>query len=57
MRGRICDAIHQYAEAITEYMKYYDKNEEFLCLKYWNVNKSYGWAMSQKLSANHLKVG
>ena len=36
-------------------MKNYDKNKELSCLKYWNVNNLYGWAMSQKLPVNDFK--
>ena len=36
-------------------MKNYDKNKELSCLKYWNVNNLYGWAMSQKLPVNYFK--
>ena len=32
-------------------MKDYDKNKESSCLKYWNVNNSYGWAMFAKASS------
>ena len=36
-------------------MKDYDKNKESSCLKYWDVNNLYGWAMSQKLPVNGFK--
>ena len=36
-------------------MKHYDKNEESLYLKYWDVNNLYGWAISQKLRVNNFK--
>ena len=51
-RGGICQAIHQYANAIKKYMKHYDKNKESCYLKYWDVNNLYGWAMSLKLPIN-----
>ena len=35
-------------------MKDYDKNKESSYLRYWDVNNSYGWAMSQKLSVNNF---
>ena len=35
-------------------MKDYDENKESWYLQYWNVNDLYGWAMSQKLSANNF---
>ena len=34
IRGGICHAIHQYAQANDKYMKIYDKNKESLYLKY-----------------------
>ena len=49
MRSGIDHAIHQYTKSDNKYMKNYDKNRESLYLKYWDVNISYGWAMSQKL--------
>ena len=33
-------------------MKYYNKNKELSHLKYWDVNNSYTWVMSQKLPVN-----
>ena len=36
-------------------MKDYNKNKESLCLKYWDVNNLYGWAMSQKLPLNKFQ--
>ena len=36
-------------------MKDYNKNEEFSCLQYWDVNNLYGWVMSQKLPANNFE--
>ena len=35
-------------------IKYYDKNKELSCLKYWNVNNLYLWAMPQMLPVNSL---
>ena len=48
IRG-ICNSINRYAKANNRYMKDYDKNKESPCLKYWDVNNFYGWAMSHKL--------
>ena len=36
-------------------MKGCDKNKELSCLKYWDVNDLYGWAMSQKLLVNNFE--
>ena len=33
-------------------IKYHDKNKESSCLKYWDGNDLYGWAISQKLPLN-----
>ena len=51
-RKGICHAIYPYAKANNKYMKDYHKNKKWLYLKYWDVNNSYVWAMSQKLPAN-----
>ena len=55
IRGGIRHAIHQYAKANNKYMKNYDKNKEPSYLKYWDINKLYGWALSQKLPVNGFK--
>ena len=36
-------------------MKDYSKNKESSCLKYWEVNNSYGCAMSKKLPVNNVE--
>ena len=36
-------------------MKDYNKNEEFSCLQYWDVNNLCGWVMSQKLPVNNFE--
>ena len=33
-----------------------DKNEKSSCLKYWDVNNLYDWAMSQKLLVNDFQL-
>ena len=48
-RGEICHSINRYAKATNKYLKDYDKDTQSSCLKYWDVNNLYGWAMSQKL--------
>ena len=55
IRAGICGAIHQYEKAIGNYVKNYDKNKEKLDLNYWDVNKFYAWAISQKLFVDCLK--
>ena len=55
IRGGMCPAIYRYAKANNKYMKDYNSNKELSYLKYWDVNNSYGWAMSQKLPVNDLK--
>ena len=36
-----------------KYMKDYNKNKESSCLKYWEMNNSYGCAMQKKFPANN----
>ena len=55
IRGDICHAIHRYAKANNKYMKNYDKNKESSYIQYLDANKSYGWAMSQKLPVDGFK--
>ena len=55
IRGGICHAIYQYAEANDKYMKYCDKNMESSYLKYWDVKSLYGWTMSQTLAIDSFK--
>ena len=56
IRGRICHAIHRYVKANNKYMKNYDKNTELMYLMYLDVNKLYGWAMSQKFPVNGFEL-
>ena len=56
IRGGICySSIHWYTKANNKYMKNYDRNNESSYLSYWNVNKLYGWAISQKLPKSNCK--
>ena len=36
-------------------MKDHDKNKESSYRNYWDVNKLYGWVMSQKLPVNNFE--
>ena len=36
-------------------MRNYDENKELSNLQYWDVNSSYAWAMSQKLTVNNFQ--
>ena len=54
-RGGICHSVYRYAKANNKYMRNYDQNKESLYLQYWDVNKLYGWAMSQKLQVNNFE--
>ena len=51
IRGEICNAVHRYAKANNTYMPDYDVKKESQCLRYWDVNSVYGWAIPQKLPA------
>ena len=55
IRGRISHSIHRYAKANNKYMKEFDKNKKLSYFQYWDVNDSYGWAMSQKLPVNNFE--
>ena len=55
MRGVICNSIYRYAKVNNKYMKYYDKNKESFYIQYWDVNNLYGWAISQKPTANKFE--
>ena len=47
IRGRICNAIHQYAKANNKYVNDYDQNKKSSYSNYWDVNNLYRWPMSQ----------
>ena len=55
IKGGICHANHQYAKANNKYMKDYDENKEPSYLKYWDLQKLCGWAMSQKLPVKNFE--
>ena len=55
IRGGICHSIYQYAKTNNKYMKDYHRNKEPSYIQYWDVNNSYGRAMSQKLFVNNFK--
>ena len=56
IRGGICHSIHRYAKMNNKYMKNYHKNKESSYIQYLNASSLYGWAMSQKLQVNGLKL-
>ena len=55
IRGGICHCIYQYATSNSKYVKDYDKNKNSPYIQYWDVNNSYGWAMTQKLPVNNFE--
>ena len=55
IRGRICNAIHQYAKANNKYVNDHDQNKKSSYSNYWDVNNLYCWPMSQQLSANNFE--
>ena len=54
IRRETCHVIFGYVKANTKYMKDYDKNKESPYLRCWDVNSSYGWAMSRNLPLKWL---
>ena len=55
IRGGMCHAVHRYAKANIKYMKDYDPSKESSSIIYLDVNKLYGWTMSQKLPVDGFK--
>ena len=56
IRGGICHSIHRHAKANNKYMEHYDENKESSNIQYLDTNNLYGWAMSQKLPVNGVKL-
>ena len=62
LRGRISQAIHQYAKANNKYMSNYNSQQLSSFLMYLDAKNLYGQAMRKKLSdagfmwANNLKI-
>ena len=52
--GGQCHSIYRYEKANNKHMKDYDENKELSCLKYWDVNNLYSWAMSQSFQVNNF---
>ena len=55
IREGICPSIYRYAKVNNKYMKDYDKNKESSYIQDWDVNNSYGWAMSPKHPVNNFE--
>ena len=51
-RGGVWHTIHRYAKANNKCMRNYDKREQSLYLKHWDVNNIYGWTRSQNFRVN-----
>ena len=49
IRGGICHCIFLNAKSNDTYMKNFDQNKESPYLRYWGLNKWYGWVISQKI--------
>ena len=56
VRGGISHSINRYATGNNKQTKDYDKNEESLYLKYWDLNNLDDWGMSQKLPVNDFEL-
>ena len=46
IRGGTCHTIYRYAKSRKKYIQAQDKTNELSFLENWDVNNSYGWAMS-----------
>ena len=54
IRGRICHAIHRYADANNKYLKNYNENKDSSYLMCLDTNILYGRAMSKNLPVGSL---
>ena len=50
----ICHSINRYVKVNIKYIEDYEKNKESSYLKYCDVNKLYGWEMSQSWILRHF---
>ena len=55
IRGRLYHLIKRFGAANNKHMKDHDKNKELQYLKIQDVNRLYGWQMSQKFPVNSFK--
>ena len=56
IRDWIRHAIHRYATVNNKFMKNYSNEKESPDIMYWDANKLYGWAFSQKLPATNFEL-
>ena len=57
IRWGICSSIYQYGITNNIYMKDFDKNQELLDLRYWDVNNLYGCHKSfEKTNLSKSKI-
>ena len=55
IRGGVSMVSHKYAKANNPYMDEYDETEPSSCIRYYDANNQYGWAMSQCLPKGEFK--
>ena len=56
IRSEICHIINWYAKANNKYIRDYNENKESSYIRYWEINNSYRWEMSQKLPLGSFKL-